>query len=303
MYPPFPVPIQDVAMESSFDDKKLRAAAGKFINNNSIDITSGNHKTFVTEDIATPKVLLFTNSKKGTPFIFKALSSQFEKTLQFGLIRDSEDGLVKQYKVKKFPALFVVKDGKPIRFEEKEFSYNKIFEFINVYSQIFVDPTQKENQSEPKKSAAAKPWLIANVPLLTEDSGNDICLMKDGTLCVIMVVKDQSSVDQNALSEMNALGEAFESKISRGITFKFMQLDASTEPEFAKVFDLPEYPRVVVMNPGKRKRFIVHDGPISGDGIEKTLNKILGGDARFKAIKGNKLPALVSKYPGQEEKQ
>jgi len=56
-------------------------------------------------------------------------------------------------------------------------------------------------------------------------------------------------------------------------------------------------PKLVIMNPGKRKRFLIHDGPITEDGIEKTLDKILGGDARFKNIKGNKLPPLVSAYP------
>ena len=40
-----------------------------------------------------PKVLLFTNAKKGTPFVYKTLSYNFEKTLQFGLIRESEDAL------------------------------------------------------------------------------------------------------------------------------------------------------------------------------------------------------------------
>ena len=49
----------------------------------SIEITNNNHKTFVEEDVATPKVLLFTNAKKGTPFIYKALSQNFEVSLQF----------------------------------------------------------------------------------------------------------------------------------------------------------------------------------------------------------------------------
>lgn len=52
------------------------------------------------------------------------------------------------------------------------------------------------------------------------------------------------------------------------------------------------------MNPGKRKRFLIHEGPITEAGIETTLDKILGGDARFKTIKGNALPALVSPYIG-----
>jgi hypothetical protein len=42
---------------------------------------------------------------------------------------------------------------------------------------------------------------------------------------------------------------------------------------------------------------LVHEGDINEDSITKSLDKILGGDARFKAVKGNKLPALVSEYP------
>lgn len=49
-------------------------------------------------------------------------------------------------------------------------------------------------------------------------------------------------------------------------------------------------PRLVILNPGKRKRFLIHEGELNGAGIENTFNKILGGDARFKNIKGNKLP-------------
>jgi hypothetical protein len=56
------------------------------------------------------------------------------------------------------------------------------------------------------------------------------------------------------------------------------------------------------LNPGKRKRFLLHEGDISEAHIEKTLDKILGGDARFKNIKGNKLPALVSAWPEGENK-
>lgn len=220
--------------------------------------------------------------------------------MQFGLIRDSESSLATQYKVKSYPALFVIKDGKPIKFDNPEFSFSSIFEFINVYSQIFVDPTKKENQSEVKTSSASKPWLIASVPQLTLDSGNDICLKKDGSLCIIMVVKDGASVDKKAMDQIGELGEEYESKISRGIAFRFMWLDASTEPQFTSTFELESYPQIVVMNPGKRKRFLVHDGDISVSSVKQTLELILSGDARFKAIKGNKLPDLVSKYPGSE---
>ncbi len=78
-----------------------------------------------------------------------------------------------------------------------------------------------------------------------------------------------------------------------------MWLDASAEKEFFKMFDLKEsdLPKVVIVNPGKRKRFLVHDKPISESDISSTLDRILGGDAKFINIKGNNLAPLVSKYP------
>jgi len=77
----------------------------------------------------------------------------------------------------------------------------------------------------------------------------------------------------------------------------FLWLDATAEKDFADIFQLDSYPSVVILNPGKRKRFTLHDGEITSAGVENSLDKILGGDARFKAIKGNKLPELVSEYP------
>lgn len=42
---------------------------------------------------------------------------------------------------------------------------------------------------------------------------------------------------------------------------------------------------------------MLHEGDISAAAIEASFEKILGGDARFKNIKGNELPALVTEYP------
>ena len=78
-----------------------------------------------------------------------------------------------------------------------------------------------------------------------------------------------------------------------------MWLDASKEPEFYSMFGLTDdaLPKVVVMNPGKRKRFLVHEGAISENDISNTLDKILGGDAKFTNIKGNALKDLKTSYP------
>lgn len=59
-------------------------------------------------------------------------------------------------------------------------------------------------------------------------------------------------------------------------------------------------PSIIVLNPGKRKRFLLHEGPITAEAVQNSLEKILGGDAKFKTIKGNKLPELVSMYPTEQ---
>lgn len=76
-----------------------------------------------------------------------------------------------------------------------------------------------------------------------------------------------------------------------------MRLDASKEPEFAKLFtDNSSEPSIVVMNPGKRKRYLKHEGSVTAPDVTATLDKILGGDAKFKAIKDNALPGFSTVY-------
>lgn len=54
-------------------------------------------------------MLLFTDKKK-TPIVYRALSTHFEKTLDFGIVRDSEEALIKKYKVKSFPTFFLLRN-------------------------------------------------------------------------------------------------------------------------------------------------------------------------------------------------
>lgn len=65
------------------------------------------------------------------------------------------------------------------------------------------------------------------------------------------------------------------------------------------MFDLKneDLPKVAIVNPGKRKRYLVHDKEINENDLKMTLDKILGGDAKFTNIKGNELPKLVSSFP------
>lgn len=102
--------------------------ASKYLHSNVIEITNANVATFLAEHPSVPKVLLFTD-KKGVPIIYKGLSVSFEKKLNFGIVRSTDDLLMQKYAVKKLPTLVVVKTGekKPIVYEGKEFNYASLF--------------------------------------------------------------------------------------------------------------------------------------------------------------------------------
>ena len=64
--------------------------------------------------------------------------------------------------MKTYPAVFLIKekDGKPVKYDGNEYSYQAIFDFINIYSETFVFRNVNE---ESAVSAASKPWLNEKV--------------------------------------------------------------------------------------------------------------------------------------------
>ena len=73
------------------------------------------------------------------------------------MVKSEETALVNKYKVKNFPSLYILKNEAkgPIKYEDGDFNYSDIFEFINTYSETFVFG----QTAETTESAATKPWL------------------------------------------------------------------------------------------------------------------------------------------------
>ena len=94
------------------------------------------------------------------------------------------------------------KDAAPQKYPSAtDFSYQGIFDFINVYSETFVF----KGGEDEVVSAAARPWMSEKLPQITQDSANDICLKKEGALCVVYVAKDQASRDQDVVNTLNEI--------------------------------------------------------------------------------------------------
>lgn len=48
-----------------------------------------------------------------------------------------------------------------------------------------------------------------------------------------------------------------------------MWLDISTEAAWKEAFEVSGYPSIVILNPGKRKRYVVHEGEMNLASLSK----------------------------------
>lgn len=110
-------------------------------------------------------------------------------------------------------------------------NYMELFNFINIYSEIFDFGEGKE----PTISAASKPWMSEPLPELHYKSADDLCFKKD-SVCVIYISNKLPS--DSVISSLKDVQQSFSSQLdNRGVNFSFMWVDSTTQSEFTKVFD------------------------------------------------------------------
>lgn len=195
------------------------------------------------------------------------------KKLFFGILRNDQQEVFDEYAVKGTPQIIVVRstERKPIVYSG-ELKFQALFDFLNVYSEAFV--AGGENMD------ASKPWLKELVPELSSKSANDVCFKTEGGLCVIIVSK--GTPEKHVVDVIEEVQRS-----SKGATsnYRFMWLNADVQTEFTTLFNVQEYPKVVVLSPGKRKKFLIHEGEIEASKLENTFEVINNGDARFNHIR------------------
>ena len=286
IYPPFPHPVVDFD-KNAYTLNKLKKKAASFIESKVIEITAGNIDAFISDNPGKPKVLLFTKSED-VPVLYKALSYNFDKTLFFGIVKEAETSVVKKYKVKNFPTILLIKPNESPRKYEGDIKYYDIANFINVYSEIF---DFGENAQQESTTVASKPWLAAKLPELNADSSNDIWYGKKGLWVVLFTKETPTDAQINILTTVR---DQFTSNLDdRGLQFSFMWIDVTKHPEWINHFEVEQTPQIVIINPGKTKKFVIHHSDIiTESSVSTVMNSIIGGDAKFKKVKENVLPLL-----------
>jgi len=314
MYPinPFPAFMYTGKMES----KAIGGKLSKLIQDQSTKITKDNVDSWLSSDASKPKILLFSN-KKSPPTILKALSSDtvFSRAAKFGFVTEDEADVCQKFKVTKFPSLVMQrKSGN----ENKKETYSGELNFLAI--QAWMNPYMESGMGDKVGSGGKQasemnieddqPWLEQDVPELTAKSGPAICFKGEG-LCVIYL-KD-GAITPAETTMLTGVSSKFTSQLAgRGAKFKFMWMNLAIETGFKDLFEAAQMPSAVVFNPHKRLRFTKldhgEDNDIKGDesSLSSLMDKVLGGDARFTPVKGQKLPAWAvreAKAPKDAKKE
>jgi len=299
IYPPNPMP--DFKYEGKLEAKGITGKLARFMPDLSVKLTPDKVDAFITTDPSKPKVMLFS-AKKTVPFIWKALSSEtvFKRTVRFGFASQEDTDLVAKFKVKKFPTVIMQRGAKAeIKEEYKgEMNFKALSDWVNLHSESGMgDKMAGVGGQEEQSVEEAKPWLVQEVPELTQKSANDICFKGEG-LCVIYLKEGSLSTPETDM--LTGLSKKFTSQLSdRGAKMKWMWMDLKIEANYKALFEPAMLPSAVMFNPHKRLRFAKldhgEDNEVKGDeqGLEKLLDKVLGGDARFKMVPGQKLPEFA----------
>jgi len=308
IYPMNPQPA--FAYEGKMEAKVIAGRISKLFINMGTLLTAENLDTFLTTDPTKPKVVL-ASSKKSPPTIFKALTTEtvFRRTVKFGFASESDTEVIQKLKVKKFPTLLLQR-GQKSEIKETykgEMNFLAIKDWVNLHSESGMGDKSHSAAGVEETVEEAKPWLVQEVPELTQKSHQDICFKGDG-LCVIYLKDGEVTTEE--VDMLTGLSKKFTSQLSgRGTKTKWMWMNLKLEDKFRELFEPAMLPSAVVFNPVKRLRFTKldhgEDNEIPGNKqtISDLMDKVLGGDARFKQVPGQKLPAWAPRETPQKAKK
>jgi len=299
IYPPNPVPA--FKFEGKMEQKAISGKIARFMPDLTTKLDKDSIDSWLTTDPSKPKVMLFSN-KKSAPLMWKALSSEtvFKRTVKFGFITEDQEDIVKRFKVSKFPTVIMQRGtkGEVKETYKGELKFLALKDWVNLHSESGMGDKVSGGGKE-ESVEEAKPWLVQEVPELTGKSHNDVCFKGEG-LCVIYLKDGEAT--QSEIDMLTGLSKKFTSQLSdRGTKMKWMWINLAVEKAYKELFAPAQSPSALVFNPHKRLRFTMldhgEDGEVKGDeqGISKLLDKVLGGDARFKMVPGQKLPAWAQR--------
>jgi len=307
-------PLPRADLDKLDDEKGLRKTLYRLLTSEHVtSLSEDKIESFLGQEDHLPKVILFS-SKKSTPPLYKALSTEFSKEMHFGFFPSPSEAVLKKFKIKgesSLPKLVLQESGhgKKTQMYDGELNFSAIHEWINLRRETFARgggfdhtaATGGEGAAKPTVTKPIKPWLSQEIPEVYKQSHKDVCFKHDEGLCVIYL-KEGSELTE---AETNMLKGLKSNKADESIKFRFMWMDMSSETEFRDLFKPETLPNVVIFNPHKRLRFTtpLEDAIESAEPIDKLIDKIVAGEGRFKMVPGQELPAFADRKKQQDVKE
>lgn len=283
VFPPIPVPPKTFALDN------LRRAIGfasRYLPSSITEINDENYAGFLQSEKAMPKILLFTKRPKGNPLLAKGLSNAFQGKMKFGVVRDSAAEVLQHFNVTTFPAVLLHKRGmkRPLKYSG-EIKYQPLFDFLNIHAEQYVPTSGKNEDGEERK------WIYEVLPELHAKSLDDVCVGQTKTLCVLLFADEKPN--KTIVQQVKEMKAEFDRGRDDALKFRFMWLNRNTHVEWVKSFGMEASGTVqaAILNPGRRKRFVRLESEFSLKSVRGLMEKILGGDARFKRLREG-LPAF-----------
>jgi hypothetical protein len=288
--------VQDWKGEMNMD--KIKKWAFKSLPNFVTKVDAHSVDEWLGKNKSKPHAILFTDKPK-TASLTKALSADFKGRIMIGEAQSSDSVLVKRFKVKKFPALVIqIGDKEQVPYKG-EFKHEAIFKVMNNYAET--NAMERMHSPEGGSDEPSRPWLNQPVPQVISDSFRDVCLDIKGVCMIAFAEGEAGKLGASSMDVLLGLKNKFEAQIERGTKFAFMWVDTTVETEFASGFGIESKPSIIAFKPGKRKRYALHEGAFSEADISNFLDKVMGGDVRFKAV--SDLPKLTPPPPKEEKKK
>ncbi|KAL8455423.1 hypothetical protein Emag_000807 [Eimeria magna] len=304
MYPPFPLP--PFPYQGPKDVENLGKAVRPLIPSNVKAVSNQKElDALIASTIQMPKVLFFSDKITKPSLLLKALSNAFKDKLAFVLLNNEAfPEAVKKYKVTSFPHCVVIRKDKKDEVYKGAFEFQKLFDWLNVYSETFVmGGGFSDTKAAPEIDPELQPWKLEAVPELTKQSSQDVCFKKSNKFVCVILAKKGRQLTPEEQEMMESLKEDYEGHEGKGPDFRFMWMDLDIETEWAQLFEIAKAPSVVAINPHKKVRFLKLDSdlPPTKPHIRKMLGKISSGDARFKIVPQAKVPKFAERKEQKTE--
>merc|ERR1719428_1907745 len=134
-----------------------------------------------------------------------------------------------------------------------ELNFLGLKDWVNLHSESGMGDKVGQAGKEEVSIEEAKPWLVQEVPEVTQKSHQDICFRGEG-LCVIYL--SDGDISAQGIDMLSSLSKKFTSQLSdRGAKMKWMWMNLKVEEKFKDLFEPAQLPSAVVFNPHKRLRF------------------------------------------------